>query len=84
MYGRARRVASTEPATRSPFPTTDPSDGARPGRDHDPRLLAADPLVGHYELVDGMLQRTPADPDDPSPPSPELLAAARSLSPTGR
>ena len=37
--------------------------------------------LGHYELVDGMLQRTPGDPDDPSPPSDALLAAVRSAAP---
>ena len=28
--------------------------------------------IGHYELVDGELHRTPCAPDDPSPPSPAL------------
>jgi hypothetical protein len=32
--------------------------------------------LGHYEVIDGMLQRRPGGPDDPSPPSPDLLAAA--------
>jgi Cysteine dioxygenase type I len=31
--------------------------------------------LGHYELIDGMLRRTPGAPEDPSPPSPGLLAA---------
>jgi hypothetical protein len=31
--------------------------------------------IGYYELVDGLLQRTPGPPDDPSPESPRLLAA---------
>jgi histidine ammonia-lyase len=31
--------------------------------------------LGHYEVVDGMLQRTPGGPEDPSPPSPGLLRA---------
>ncbi len=33
--------------------------------------------LGHYELVDGELRRSPGGPDDPSPPSPLLLAAKR-------
>ena len=31
--------------------------------------------LGHYELTDGLLRRTPRGPEDPSPPSPGLLAA---------
>ena len=34
--------------------------------------------LGHYDLVDGTLQRRPGGPDDPSPPSPGLLGARRS------
>ena len=52
--------------------------------EHDPGAITihvySPPIrsLGHYELVDGMLQRTPGGPDDPSPPSDALLAAARS------
>jgi hypothetical protein len=31
--------------------------------------------IGYYEIVDGLLQRTPGPPDAPSPESPRLLAA---------
>jgi hypothetical protein len=31
--------------------------------------------IGHYELVDGELRRTPCPPDEESPPSPVLTAA---------
>jgi hypothetical protein len=31
--------------------------------------------IGYYEIVDGLLQRTPGPPDDPFPESPRLLAA---------
>jgi cysteine dioxygenase type I len=31
--------------------------------------------IGYYEIVDGLLQRTPGPPDEPSPESPRLLAA---------
>lgn len=31
--------------------------------------------IGHYEVVDGELRRTPAPPDEGSPPSPGLTAA---------
>lgn len=31
--------------------------------------------IGYYEIVDGLLQRTPGPPDEPSPESPLLLAA---------
>lgn len=39
--------------------------------------------LGHYEVVDGLLQRTPGGPDDPSPPSPDLLAALERRPPEG-
>ncbi len=29
--------------------------------------------IGHYEVVDGLLQRTPGPPDEASPESPRLL-----------
>jgi hypothetical protein len=31
--------------------------------------------IGHYDLHDGQLRRTPGRPDDPSPPSGALYAA---------
>jgi hypothetical protein len=31
--------------------------------------------IGHYELVDGELRRTPCPPDEESPPSPALTAS---------
>jgi hypothetical protein len=31
--------------------------------------------IGYYEVVDGLLQRTPGPPDEESPESPRLLAA---------
>jgi hypothetical protein len=31
--------------------------------------------IGYYEIIDGLLQRTPGPPEAPSPPSPHLLAA---------
>lgn len=31
--------------------------------------------IGHYELVDGALRRTPGPPDEESPPSPTLTAS---------
>jgi hypothetical protein len=34
--------------------------------------------IGHYEVVDGLLQRTPRPPDEESPESPRLLAALTS------
>jgi hypothetical protein len=34
--------------------------------------------IGHYELVDGELRRTPGPPDEESPPSPALTASVSS------
>jgi hypothetical protein len=51
---------------------------------HDPGAVTvhvySPPLraIGHYEVVDGLLQRTPGPPDDNSPESPRLLAAIAS------
>ena len=33
--------------------------------------------IGHYEIVDGELRRTPSAPDAGSPPSPQLLEALK-------
>ena len=35
-------------------------------------------VIGYYEVVNGMLQRTPGPPDEASPESPRLLAALSS------
>ena len=49
--------------------------------EHDPGAITvhvySPPIrsLGHYEVVDGLLQRSPGGPEDPSPASPELLAA---------
>jgi hypothetical protein len=48
---------------------------------HDPGAVTvhiySPPLraIGYYEMVDGLLQRTPGPPDEASPESPRLLAA---------
>ena len=34
--------------------------------------------IGYYEVIDGLLQRTPGPPDEASPESPRLLAALTS------
>jgi hypothetical protein len=79
MYGRERRVREYRAGDSFSFP----HDGIH-RMEHDPGAVTihvySPPIraVGHYELVDGMLQRTPCGPDDPSPPSDALLAAARS------
>jgi hypothetical protein len=39
--------------------------------------------IGYYEVVDGLLQRTPGPPDEESPESPRLLAALASESFSG-
>lgn len=39
--------------------------------------------IGYYEVVDGLLQRTPGPPDEESPESPRLLAALASEALTG-
>ncbi len=51
--------------------------------DHDPGSITihvySPPLraIGYYEVVDGLLQRTPGPPHEASPESPRLLAALR-------
>ena len=78
MYGRERRVREYRPGDSFSFP----NDGIH-RMEHDPGAITihvySPPIrsLGHYELIDGMLQRTPGGPDDPSPPSDALLAAAR-------
>jgi hypothetical protein len=39
--------------------------------------------IGYYEVVDGLLQRTPGPPDEGSPESPRLLGTL-SASPAAR
>jgi histidine ammonia-lyase len=78
MYGRERRIHEYHAGDSFSFP----NDGIH-RMEHDPGAITihvySPPIreVGHYELIDGMLQRTPCGPDDPSPPSDALLAAAR-------
>jgi hypothetical protein len=79
MYGCERRVREY----RAGDPFSFPNQGIH-RMEHAPGAITvhvySPPIrsLGHYELVDGMLQRTPGDPDAPSPPSEQLLAAARS------
>jgi histidine ammonia-lyase len=76
MYGRPRLVREYRAGDSFSFM----GDGIH-RMEHDPGAITihvySPPIraLGHYELVDGMLQRTPGGPDDPSPPSPELLAS---------
>ena len=75
MYGRPRSVREYRSGESFSFPT-----GGIHRMEHEPGAVTihvySPPIrsLGHYELVDGMLQRTPGGPDDPSPPSPDLLA----------
>jgi histidine ammonia-lyase len=79
MFGQERRVREYRAGDSFFFP----NQGIH-RMEHDPGAITihvySPPIrsLGHYELIDGMLQRTPGDPDDPSPPSEQLLAAARS------
>ncbi len=72
----ARRVAEYGPGQSFSFP------GAGIHRmDHEPGAVTihvySPPIrqIGHYDVVDGMLQRTPCAPDEPSAPSHALNAA---------
>jgi hypothetical protein len=72
--GGRRRVHSYGPGGSFSFPGTgihrmDHKAGAITVHVYSPPLRA----IGYYEIVDGLLQRTPGPPDEPSPPSPELL-----------
>jgi len=84
MYGRPRRVREYGAGDSFSFP----NDGIH-RMEHDPGAITihvySPPIrsLGHYELVDGMLQRTPGDPDDPSPPSERLLAATQPSASSG-
>jgi hypothetical protein len=82
MYGRSREVSEYRAGDTFAF-----AGGGIHRMEHDPGAVTihvySPPIraLGHYEIVDGMLQRTPGAPDDPSPPSPELLAAAEPSGP---
>ena len=74
--GEAPRVRQYEAGQSFWIPGTgihrmDHETGAVTVHVYSPPLRA----IGYYELVDGLLQRTPGPPDDPSPESPRLLAA---------
>jgi hypothetical protein len=75
MYGVPRRVREYRAGDTFSFG----NDGIH-RMEHDPGAITihvySPPIrsLGHYELIDGMLQRTPGGPEDPSPPSPLLLA----------
>lgn len=75
MYGRPRLVREYRAGDSFSFG----NEGIH-RMEHDPGAITihvySPPIrsLGHYELVDGMLQRTPGGPEDPSPPSPLLLA----------
>jgi hypothetical protein len=77
MYGAARRVHEYGAGESFSFPV-----GGIHRMEHEPGAITihvySPPIrsLGHYEVIDGMLQRRPGGPDDPSPPSPDLLAAA--------
>jgi histidine ammonia-lyase len=76
MYGRPRRVNEYGAGDSFWFPNSgihrmEHEPGAITVHVYSPPIRS----LGHYELVDGMLQRTPGGPDDPSPPSPDLLSA---------
>jgi hypothetical protein len=77
MFGAPRRVREYTAGDSFCFPSQ------RIHRmEHEPGAITihvySPPIrsLGHYELVDGMLQRAPGGPEDPSPPSPGLLAGA--------
>jgi hypothetical protein len=77
MFGGPRRVGEYGPGDTFSF-----GNAGIHRMEHEPGAVTihvySPPIraLGHYELVDGMLQRTPGGPEDPSPPSPRLLAAA--------
>ena len=76
MYGPGRRVREYGPGDSFHFP-----GGGIHRMEHEPGAITihvySPPIrsLGHYEIVEGMLQRTPGGPEEPSPPSPELLNA---------
>jgi hypothetical protein len=78
MFGQARHVREYGAGDSFSFPNhgihrMEHAPGAITIHVYSPPIRS----LGHYELVDGMLQRAPGDPDAPSPPSDSLLAATR-------
>jgi hypothetical protein len=74
--GGPRRVHRYGPGDSFSFPGSgihrmDHDAGAVTVHVYSPPLRA----IGYYEVVDGLLQRTPGPPDEASPESPWLLAA---------
>jgi hypothetical protein len=72
--GGTRRIRHYGPGESFHFPGTgihrmDHEDGAITVHVYSPPLRA----IGYYEIVDGLLQRTPGPPDVASPASPRLL-----------
>ena len=68
MFGQERRVREYGAGDSFSFPNQgihrmEHAPGAITIHVYSPPIRS----LGHYELVDGMLQRTPGDPDDPSP-----------------
>jgi len=73
--GGPRRVRRYGPGDSFSFPGSgihrmDHDAGAITIHVYSPPLRA----IGYYEIVDGLLQRTPGPPDEASPESPRLLA----------
>ena len=73
--GGPRRVHRYGPGESFSFPGSgihrmDHDAGAITVHVYSPPLRA----IGYYEVVDGLLQRTPGPPDEASPQSPRLLA----------
>ncbi|MGD0246265.1 MAG: hypothetical protein ABSB59_38880 [Streptosporangiaceae bacterium] len=73
--GGPRRVHRYGPGDSFSFPGSgihrmDHDAGAITVHVYSPPLRA----IGYYEVIDGLLQRTPGSPDEASPESPELLA----------
>jgi len=74
--GGPRRVHRYGPGDSFSFPGSgihrmDHDAGAITIHVYSPPLRA----IGYYEVIDGLLQRTPGPPDEASPESPRLLAA---------
>jgi hypothetical protein len=74
--GGRRRVRAYGPGESFSFPGTgihrmEHCAGAITIHVYSPPLRA----IGYYEIIDGLLQRTPGPPDESSPPSPALLGS---------
>jgi hypothetical protein len=77
-----RRVSHYGPGESFHFPGTgihrmDHEEGAITIHVYSPPLNA----IGYYEIVDGLLQRTPGPADLPSPASPQLLELLAGIAP---